>query len=218
MAIGSTQPKWRSASWHSQRLSWFQLAGGRIVRSPTLVFDDGKTVGAVARDMDLTETAVREWIKRARADRTHGRKSTRSPRDEIQEFSWRDDSHGAVLTNVEKIRIAGYDERRTTRDGAGDVLVIVGVRRQSWNVDVFADDLRQHDEIFKPKRRIDRRTRRLLYLGVPEGFEHFLDNRFGQHKVERAIAQERLDDMTRRAFRADERAHEDVRVQNDAQH
>jgi transposase-like protein len=30
-----------------------------------LVLDDEKTVGAVARDMDLTETAVREWVKRA---------------------------------------------------------------------------------------------------------------------------------------------------------
>src|SRR5262245_45706240 len=38
-----------------------------------LVLDDGKTVGAVAREIDLTETAVREWVKRARADRTHGR-------------------------------------------------------------------------------------------------------------------------------------------------
>jgi len=38
-----------------------------------LVLDEGKSVGGVARDMDLTETAVREWVKRARADRTHGR-------------------------------------------------------------------------------------------------------------------------------------------------
>lgn len=134
--------------------------------------------------MDLTETAVREWVTRARADRTHGRTSARSTRDEIQEFSWRDDSHGAVLTNVEKIRIAGYDERRTTRDGAGDVLVIVGVRRQSWNVDVFADDVRQHDQIFKPQRRIDLRTRDLLNLGIRESLEHLLDDRFGKHKLE----------------------------------
>ena len=27
----------------------------------------------MARDLDLTETALREWVKRARADRTHGR-------------------------------------------------------------------------------------------------------------------------------------------------
>jgi transposase len=38
-----------------------------------LVLDEGKTVGAVARDLDLTETAVREWVKRARADRSKGR-------------------------------------------------------------------------------------------------------------------------------------------------
>src|SRR5580658_6595410 len=38
-----------------------------------LVLDEGKTVGAVARDLDLTETALREWVKRAQADRTHGR-------------------------------------------------------------------------------------------------------------------------------------------------
>src|SRR5258708_9388208 len=38
-----------------------------------LVLDEGKTVGATARDLDLTETALREWVKRARADRTHGR-------------------------------------------------------------------------------------------------------------------------------------------------
>ena len=38
-----------------------------------LVLDEGKSVGAVARDLDLTETALREWVKRARADCTKGR-------------------------------------------------------------------------------------------------------------------------------------------------
>ena len=38
-----------------------------------LVLDEGKTVGAAARDLDLTETALREWVKRAQADRTKGR-------------------------------------------------------------------------------------------------------------------------------------------------
>jgi transposase len=38
-----------------------------------LVLDEGKSVGAVARDLDLTETALREWVKRVRADRTKGR-------------------------------------------------------------------------------------------------------------------------------------------------
>jgi transposase len=35
-----------------------------------LVLDEGKSVGVVARDLDLTETALREWVNRARADRT----------------------------------------------------------------------------------------------------------------------------------------------------
>jgi transposase len=38
-----------------------------------LVLDEGKTAASVARDLDLTETALREWVKRARADRTHGK-------------------------------------------------------------------------------------------------------------------------------------------------
>jgi len=37
-----------------------------------LVLDEGKSVGSVARDLDLTETALREWVHRARADRTKG--------------------------------------------------------------------------------------------------------------------------------------------------
>jgi transposase len=49
-----------------------------------LVLDEGKSVGAAARDLDLTETALREWVKRARADRTHGRTGlTTSEREEL---------------------------------------------------------------------------------------------------------------------------------------
>lgn len=33
-----------------------------------LVRDGGKTVGQVARDLDLTETAVRHWVKQAGID------------------------------------------------------------------------------------------------------------------------------------------------------
>jgi transposase len=49
-----------------------------------LVLDEGKSVAAVARDLDLTETAVREWVKRAQADRTHGRTGlTTAEREEL---------------------------------------------------------------------------------------------------------------------------------------
>jgi transposase len=49
-----------------------------------LVLDDGKSVGSVARDLDLTETALRGWVKRARADRTHGETGlTMTEREEL---------------------------------------------------------------------------------------------------------------------------------------
>jgi transposase len=49
-----------------------------------LVLEEGKSVGGVARDLDLTETALREWVKRARADRTKGRTGlTTAEREEL---------------------------------------------------------------------------------------------------------------------------------------
>ena len=49
-----------------------------------LVLDEGKTVGAAARDLDLTATALRDWVRRAPADRTQGRSGlTTAERDEL---------------------------------------------------------------------------------------------------------------------------------------
>ena len=49
-----------------------------------LVLDEGKSVGGAARDLDLTETALREWVRRARADRMHGRTGlTTAEREEL---------------------------------------------------------------------------------------------------------------------------------------
>ena len=38
-----------------------------------LVLDEGKTVGAAARELDLTPSALGIWVERARADRTKGK-------------------------------------------------------------------------------------------------------------------------------------------------
>ena len=38
-----------------------------------LVLDEGKTVGAVAREMDLTASALSLWVKQAEAERTKGK-------------------------------------------------------------------------------------------------------------------------------------------------
>ena len=35
--------------------------------------DEGKSIADVARDLDLTESAFRDWVERTRADRTHGK-------------------------------------------------------------------------------------------------------------------------------------------------
>ena len=38
-----------------------------------LVLDEGKTVGAVARELDLTPSALGLWVQHARAERTKGK-------------------------------------------------------------------------------------------------------------------------------------------------
>ena len=50
-----------------------------------LVLDEGKSVGRVARDLDLTESALRNWVDHARADRTTGRTGlTTEEREELR--------------------------------------------------------------------------------------------------------------------------------------
>lgn len=50
-----------------------------------LVLDEGKTIAAVARDLDLTETAFRKWVEQARADKGKGKPGalTSAERDEL---------------------------------------------------------------------------------------------------------------------------------------
>jgi transposase len=49
-----------------------------------LVLDEGKTAGAVARELNLTDSAVRAWVAQAQADRTKGKTGlTTAERDEL---------------------------------------------------------------------------------------------------------------------------------------
>ena len=49
-----------------------------------LVLDEGKTVAAVARDLGLTESSLRNWVEQARADRTKGKTGlTAAEREEL---------------------------------------------------------------------------------------------------------------------------------------
>jgi len=49
-----------------------------------LVLEEGKTVGAVARDLDLTPSSLANWVRHAQADRTHGKSGlTTAEREEL---------------------------------------------------------------------------------------------------------------------------------------
>jgi transposase len=49
-----------------------------------LVLDEGKTVGAAARELDLTASALGLWVRQARADRTKGKTGlTTEEREEL---------------------------------------------------------------------------------------------------------------------------------------
>ena len=49
-----------------------------------LVLDEGKTVGAVARELDLAPSALANWVRHAGADRSHGRTGlTSAEREEL---------------------------------------------------------------------------------------------------------------------------------------
>ena len=49
-----------------------------------LVIDEGKTVGAVARELDLTPSPLGKWVSQARADRSQGKTGlTTAEREEL---------------------------------------------------------------------------------------------------------------------------------------
>jgi transposase len=50
-----------------------------------LIENEGKTIPQVARDLDLTESALRQWVERARADRGSGKPGmlTTAEREEL---------------------------------------------------------------------------------------------------------------------------------------
>ncbi len=54
------------------------------VQAVRLVLDEGKSVGAVARELDLTASALRQWVERGRAERSGGKTGlTAAERDEL---------------------------------------------------------------------------------------------------------------------------------------
>ena len=74
-------PQWQTRRAQRTRRSFTEEYKTGAVR---LVLDEGKTVAAVARDLDLTESSLRNWVEHARADRTKGKTGlTTAEREEL---------------------------------------------------------------------------------------------------------------------------------------
>lgn len=79
----------------SKRRSRRQFTDEFKASAVRLVLDDSKTVGAAGRDLDLTETALREWVLRAQADGRNGRAGlTLAEREELARLGRRCASYG----------------------------------------------------------------------------------------------------------------------------
>ena len=80
-----------------------------------LVLDEGKSVGAVARDLDLTETALREWVHRARANRTRGRTGlTTAKREELTQLR-KENRQARLEREIVKNAVAFFAKEPATR-------------------------------------------------------------------------------------------------------
>jgi transposase-like protein len=63
----------RMGSSGSGRRARRQFSNEFMAGADRLVLDEGKTIGAVARELDLTPSSLANWVRHARADRTKGR-------------------------------------------------------------------------------------------------------------------------------------------------
>ena len=68
MENGSKQEPGTKRSRRARRSFTDEFKAGAV----RLVLDEGKAIAQVARDLDLTSTALALWVKQARADRSHG--------------------------------------------------------------------------------------------------------------------------------------------------
>ena len=74
----------RMAKEHTPRRTRRRFTEEFRVGAVRLVIEEGKSVGAVARDLDLTASSLANWVRQARADRTHGKTGlTTAEREEL---------------------------------------------------------------------------------------------------------------------------------------
>ena len=74
----------RMGSHKAGRRARRQLTDEFMAGAVRLVLDEGRTIGAVARELDLTPSSLANWVRHAQADRTKGRTGlTTAEREEI---------------------------------------------------------------------------------------------------------------------------------------
>ncbi len=81
-----------------------------------LVLDEGKTVTRVARDLDLTVSALRTWVERARADRSKGRSGglTTAEREELARLRKENRELRMERDILKKATVGSTDERNSS--------------------------------------------------------------------------------------------------------
>jgi transposase len=67
--MGRMRPEAKAGKRRARRSFTEEFKAGAV----RLVLDEGQSVARVARDLDLTESALRLWVEHARADRTGGK-------------------------------------------------------------------------------------------------------------------------------------------------
>ncbi len=77
----------RMGSRHTGKRPCRQFTDEFMAGAVRLVLDEGKTVGAVARELDLTPSSLGNWVRHARADRTQGKTGlTTAEREELAQL------------------------------------------------------------------------------------------------------------------------------------
>ena len=85
-----------------------------------MVLDEGKTVGAVARELDLTASSLGVWVRQAEADRSKGKTGlTTAEREELARLTADGDrltlckAEAYLLLKQRGYRIPELDNRRS---------------------------------------------------------------------------------------------------------
>src|SRR2546427_12195663 len=74
----------RMGSRNAGRRARRQFTDEFMAGADVLVLEEGKRVGAVARELDLTPSSLANWVRHAQADRTKGRTGlTTAEREEL---------------------------------------------------------------------------------------------------------------------------------------